>query len=158
MAEQAIDERGRLIFNDEQPAVPVCDKPLLDLVGKHLAQRIEEAVYIEQAHRLVVDAQLDPGDRLEQLFQCTNAPRQGDKCVCKLCHAGFALVHGLDDLKMTDRFAGYLLGSKRTRDDSVDGCAAGVGCPADGTHESQIAAAIDQPIAPPRNLLSIAAA
>ena len=36
VAEEVIDERGRVVSYDEQAAVPIGDKALIYLVGEHL--------------------------------------------------------------------------------------------------------------------------
>ena len=113
--EQAVNQLSRLLGNNQQPTIAGGDKPLVDLMVEHLPQRIEKAVYVEQTHRLGVDAQLDPGDRLEQFFQRAETAGQGDEGVGQLGHARLALVHRLNDFDAANRLPGDLFGRKRAR-------------------------------------------
>jgi hypothetical protein len=47
------------------------DEAFLDGLVDEGKQRVVVAVHVQQAHRLVVDAQLSPGDHLKELLQCT---------------------------------------------------------------------------------------
>ena len=103
-------------------------------------ERIEEASGVDQADRFLVNAELGPGEDFEELVGGTETARQGDKRIGKIGHAGFAFVHGIDDVKLRKAGMGQLSVHHGPRNDA-DGVPArsddGVGQHA---HEADVAA------------------
>ena len=102
------------------------------------------AVGVQQAHGLVVVAQLAPGPDLEQLLQRAYATGQGQEGVAALGHHGLAFVHARDHMQFVAQLVGQLLVHQRLRDDAHHasaGQARGLG---HRTHQAATPTAIDQ--------------
>ena len=87
-------------------------KPCRDGVAHEGEQVIEEAVDVEDAAGLGVDAELGPGHRLHELLVGAEATRQHDEGVGQLGHACLALVHGGDHVEVAQGVMGDLVASQ----------------------------------------------
>ena len=89
------------------------DKAVVDVaVSAHhsqlLSKRGEEPVDVEECRRLLVQAELSPGERLEELLQRARAARHRDECVREVGHPRLALMHVRDDVQPCQRPMGDL--------------------------------------------------
>jgi len=118
-------------------------EPLFDLVIEQRQQRLEVAPRVEHTDRFGVDAQLRPGQDLEQFLQRAHAAGQGHETVGQVGHQRLAVVHAADHVQFGQACVGEFLGLQRRRDDA-DYLAAGrqsrVG---DDAHQADVAAAVD---------------
>ena len=80
-ASRASDEGGAVVVDDQAVEVAGLDEHLACRVVEELPQRREEAGHVEQADRLVVQADLRPGERLGQLLEGAESARQRDERV-----------------------------------------------------------------------------
>ena len=83
----------------EQTAVLGVHKSLYAGVVDGSEQGVKVMLGVEQADRLAVQADLRPGEHLEQLFKSTIAARQGNKSIRDVHQAGFACVHAVHDFQ-----------------------------------------------------------
>ncbi len=90
-------------------------------------------------------AKLEPGERLEKFLQRPDAAGQRDEPVTEIGHELFAIVHGGDDVELRHAAVAEFLFHQRGRDDADDLTARAHGCVGDHTHETDMAAAIDEP-------------
>ncbi|MNM90397.1 hypothetical protein D3C81_1026570 [compost metagenome] len=107
-------------------------------------QRVVEAVYLQQAERLAVVAELAPGPYLEQFLQGSQAAGQGDEGVAQLGHARLARVHAIHYFQTGQTVVADLGVLQALRDDANDFAAGGQGRIRHHTHQAHRAAAIDQ--------------
>jgi hypothetical protein len=114
------------------------------------AQRREEAAHVEHAARLVVDAELRPGEHLEELVHRPVAAGQHDKGVRRVGHGRLALVHGLDDAEAGQAGVRDLLRGERAGDHAVGRAAARQHGLGDDTHQADLAPAVHEADAAPR--------
>lgn len=77
----------------KQVNVFLLDEPLLTGMSHPGQERVEEPADVEQADGLPVDAQLRPGEDLEQLVQRPEAARQRHEGVAAVGHQRFTLVY-----------------------------------------------------------------
>src|SRR5690606_37781930 len=117
---------------------------LFDHAVDHPDQGRIEILDVEEGARLAADAELAPGEHLEDLLHGAEPAGQGDERVGQLEHAHLALVHGADDLQLGQALVrhfpvGQLLGDHPG--DLAAGLQYRVG---HGTHQPDVAAAIHQ--------------
>jgi hypothetical protein len=121
----------------------------VDEPGRHgtvdqLAQRREETGHVEDAARLVVNAELCPGEYLKELVQRPVAAGEHDECFGRVGHRGLALVHRLDDPEAGQALVRDLLRLKRTGDHAVGHTAACQHRVGDDAHQAGLATAVHQ--------------
>ena len=107
-------------------------------------QRVEVAVHVEDRARFGVNAQLRPGEHLEELVQRAVAARQHDERVRRVGHRRLPLVHRLGNAQAGQAGVGDLLGGERAGDHAVrfaPGVEHGVRY---GAHQADVTAAVDQ--------------
>ena len=73
------------------------DEAFVDGAIEQRKERIVKAADIEEVAALVMKAELRPGDRLAEPFECAESARQSDECVRQLRHYGLAFMHGAHD-------------------------------------------------------------
>src|SRR5690606_14335664 len=117
---------------------------LLDHAVDHADQRGIEAFDVQEGAGLVADAQLAPGQHLEDLLHGAEAAGQGDEGVGELEHAHLAFVHGAHDLQLGQAAVGDLPVGQLLGDHAGDLAAGGQHRVGDGAHQADVAAAIDQ--------------
>ena len=106
-------------------SVLLANEQLGHRVVEKLDQRIVEAGHVQQPAGLLVDAELRPGDRLEELLVGAEAARQRHERVGEVGHHRLALVHRADDVQPGEALMRDLAHGERVRDDA-DHLAAGV--------------------------------
>ena len=77
-------------------------KPLATVCSIELEQRRPIAGDVDDHDRLVVQAELLPGDDLERLVERAEAARQHREGIGHLEHAALALVHAVDDDELAE--------------------------------------------------------
>jgi hypothetical protein len=92
-------QRMRVVLHQQQAAVLGLHEAFGDAALHHLDQRLVIGLHIEQADGLAVEAELGPGEDLEELLEGAQPARQGDETVGQLGHAGLAGVHRIDHLE-----------------------------------------------------------
>ena len=95
-AAQLIEQAGGTAIDNQHFAVGALEKTTLFHVREKLQQMIEVAVDVEHADRLRVDAELQPGENLEQFLRRADAAGQRDETVGKIGHLVLARVHRVD--------------------------------------------------------------
>jgi hypothetical protein len=73
---------------------------------QHGGERCEVARHVEDAARLGMDAELGPGDDLEELVEGAVAAGKHDEGVRGVGHRGLPLVHRVDDGQAGQRRVG----------------------------------------------------
>jgi hypothetical protein len=121
----------------------------VDEPGRHgavdqFAQRSEEPGHVEDAARLVVNAELRPGEYLEEFVQRPVAAGEHDEGVRRVGHRGLALVHSLDDPEAGQALMRDLLLLKRTGDHAIGHATACQRRVGDDAHQAGLAAAVHQ--------------
>ncbi len=99
---------------------------------------------VDQDDRLVVHAELAPGDDLERLVQRAHAAGQNDEGLGQVEHHALAGVHAVDDLEFREAAVAELGLLQVFRDDADDLATRRQRGFRDRTHEADAAAAIDQ--------------
>ena len=99
---------------------------------------------VDDDERLVVQAELPPGDHLDGLVERAEAARQHGEGVGDLEHALLALMHAADDDHVSDTGMRHFAVVEMTRDDAGDAPAGGKRGIGKRAHEADAAAAIDE--------------
>ncbi|KAG0732146.1 hypothetical protein G6F23_014608 [Rhizopus arrhizus] len=110
----------------------------------HADQRCIEAIHIEERAWLVADAQLAPGQHLEDFFHCPEAAGQGHEAIGQVEHARLALVHRADDLQFGQAAMGHFPVGQLARDHAGHFTAGGKYGVGHGSHQADVAAAVHQ--------------
>ena len=103
---------------------------------------------IEEGHRLVVKAELGPGEDFKELLEGAEPARQRDEAVGQLGHARLPGVHRINDFEAGEAFVADFPFKKRARDHPhrlAAGSQAGIG---DDAHQAHVAATVNQLDAP----------
>ena len=108
-------------------------------------QRIPIAVDIGEQDRLLVAAELRPGELLDDLFERADAARQRDEGVGALEHGALALVHVAGDDQLLRRSARALPRGHEFRNDPGRLAAVVEDGFGDRAHQADRAAAVDEP-------------
>ena len=117
---------------------------LFDHAVDHRDQRLVEAVHVEEGAGFLADAELAPGQHLEDLLHRAEAAGQGNEAIGQIEHAALAFVHGFDDFELGQAAVGHFPLGQLARDDAdhfAAGFQRGIG---DGAHQADVAAAVDQ--------------
>lgn len=144
MVPHRLEQGGGIIARADH--FPVCGmkEPIADGASEEAEQVIEIAFRIEQRDGLAVEAELRPGESLEQLIERAEASGQGEEGIGEFAHEGLAVVHGFDDVLAGEARVGDLLVYERLRDDADDLAARferGIG---ERAHEADAGAAVDE--------------
>ena len=107
-------------------------------------EAVEEPVHVEDAARLVVDAQLRPGDRLHELLVGAEAAREHDESIGELGHQRLALVHGAHHVQVAQGVVGDLVTGQRLGDHAGGPSARGQRGVGDHAHQPHRGAAVDE--------------
>src|SRR5687767_5001428 len=99
---------------------------------------------VDQDDRLVVHAELAPGDDLEGLVEGPHAARQDYEGLRQVEHHALAGVHAVDDLEFREPAVTELCVLQVLRDDADDLAAGRQRRVRHGPHEADSAAAIDE--------------
>ena len=118
------------------------------------AQRVPEAVDVGDQDRLLVAAELRPGELLDQLLERTDAARQRHEGVRSLEHDAFSLVHVAGDDALLRALHHVLAVHQEIRGYAGDEAAVIEHRPRQGSHQPDRAAAIDEADAVLRENLS----
>ncbi|MNT19292.1 hypothetical protein D3C72_1545470 [compost metagenome] len=110
----------------------------------HADQRRVEAVHVEERTGLVADAELAPGQHLEDFFHGAEAAGQGDEAIGQIEHARLALMHRTDDLQFGQAAMGHFPVGQLARNHAGDLTAGGEHGIGHGAHQADIAAAVHQ--------------
>ena len=89
------------------------------MVEKH-AKRLPESLDIGEQDRLLVTAELGPGDLLDEFFQGSHASGQRDKGVRALEHNAFSLMHIAGDDALLRALHHMLAVDQEIRNDAGD--------------------------------------
>jgi hypothetical protein len=121
----------------------------VDETGRHgaidqFAQRSEEPGHVEDAARLVVNAELRPGENFEEFVQRPVAAGQHDESVRRVGHRRLALVHGLHDPEAGQARVRDLLRGERAGDHAVGRAASCQHCVGHHAHQAHRGAAVHQ--------------
>ena len=119
-------------------------KTFPDGVVDELEQGCVIAVQIEQTARLLMVAELCPGEDFEKLFQGAAAAGQGDKSVGQLRHQGFSLMHGADDMEVGQAGVGDFPVDQGFGDDADHLSPVGQNRIGNGAHQTDAGPAVDQ--------------
>jgi hypothetical protein len=65
-------------------------------------ERAEVTGDVEEPERLVVEAEVGPGEALEELVEGADPAGQDEEAVCQLRHQHLALVHRRDDAEIVE--------------------------------------------------------
>ncbi|KAJ1684399.1 hypothetical protein LUZ63_020154 [Rhynchospora breviuscula] len=109
-----------VVVDEQHVGVVAGEEPGGDRVVEERHQRVPVARDVEQPDRLVVDAQLQPGERLEQLLERSRAAGQHHEAVGLVHHPQLALVHRADDVQLAQPGVADLLVLQALRDDADD--------------------------------------
>jgi hypothetical protein len=143
----AIEEFGRVGAGLHDRACLRLDEALGPGVIEEAQQVVVETVHVQQPARLGVQAELRPGDRLEQFLEGADAARQRDERVGVLGHPRLALVHRVDDVHRGDAGVADLAGHERVRDHADHFTASIQHRVGDDAHQTDVAAAVDEAMA-----------
>jgi hypothetical protein len=141
---KGIEQTGGLGFGDDEVAMSLADEILGDSVVEEREERVVEAFDIEQAVRLLVEAELGPGEDFGKFLERAETAGKGDEGIGKVGHEGLAFVHGGDDAEVFEALMGDFLRDERFGDDADDfaaGSERGIG---DGAHQADATAAEDE--------------
>src|SRR6266404_2738944 len=148
----AIEHARRVGVADDERAMLGADETLFGRAIEEREQRTEVAADVEHGDRLLMQAELRPGDRLEELVERPEPARQPDEAVGELRHERLPLVHARNDPEVGEPLVRDLLRRERPRNDA-DHLAAGlqhrIG---DDAHEPDTATAVDESDAAPGEL------
>lgn len=118
------------------------------IFGDGLQERlevVEKTVDVQNAARFVVKPELEPGEGFEQFFERSDASGKSNETVAEIHHQLFALVHGVDDTKVSEPGVSEFSVHQRFGDDADDmssGLKMGI---RDDAHETEVASAVNQP-------------
>src|ERR1700756_755801 len=125
----AFEERRNDVLDAVDDAEEAADRGAGEAAVADIADELEQlvpiAADIDDEDRLVVQAELLPGDHLEGLVERAEPARQNREGVRHLEHAALALVHRADDEKLANAAMPDLLVVKMRRNDAGDPAAAG---------------------------------
>lgn len=110
---------------------------------------IVEPLHVQQAARFSVEAELGPGQDFAELVECPKATRQGNEGVRQVGHESLAFVHRLDDAQVADAAMREFLVHQGLRNNTDDFAALGQRGVGNDTHQSDVAAAINEPESAP---------
>jgi hypothetical protein len=82
----------------QQPSMLRAHEPIGYRAIQPSQERIKEAGDIQQTNRFGVEAQLTPGDYLEELVRTADAAGQSGESGGALGHQRFTLMHRFDDM------------------------------------------------------------
>ena len=116
-------------------------------------ERGPEAADVEERDRLGVDAELRPGDDLEELVGRPMAAGERDESVGQVGHERLALVHGADDVELREALVRDLAVDEGLRDDPNDLAASRQHGVRQDPHQADGSAAVHEPDPAPRQLL-----
>ena len=120
--------------------------------SRNWTMRVVEALHVQQAARLLVDAELGPGDRLEELLVGAKAAGHGHERVGEVRHHRLALVHRAHDMEPGEALMRDLAHGERVRDDAnhlAPGVEHGIG---QGAHQPDMPTPVHEGQAPGDNL------
>jgi len=140
---EAIEQPGGAAFDLQILEILGAQEALVDSVLKKAQHRLPVAGHVEQADRLAMQAELLPGEQLEQLVERPAAARQGDNRVGQLGHQRLALVHGLDHVQLGATGMGNLMLYQPVGDHADHRAAAGQRSVGQRSHQAHPRAAID---------------
>ena len=112
-----------------------------------LEEGVEEAVEVQQAHRLVYLLELIGDHDLKHFVEGADAAREGDEGVAAGDDVFLALGHAADTDELGDGLRADDLLAEERGDDAHDVATLGEGSAADHTHQAKIAAAVDERVA-----------
>ena len=119
-------------------------KRAVDGVVEEAQQRGVVAGGVEHRGRLVVDAELRPGDGLEELVERAEPTGQHHEGVGRVGHRRLPLVHGVDHPQLGEARRGPPLLLERGRDHAQHLAARGQHRVGQHPHQAHVAAAVDQ--------------
>lgn len=141
---QAFEEGGWVVADVVELAVLRFDETVVEAAIEEAKQIVEVAAGVEEADRLGVNAELCPGDGLEEFFEGAESAGKSDEGVGEIRHEGFASVHvgdephvlhtGVEKLAHGEQFGNYA-------DDVATSCENGIG---DDAHHADAAATVDE--------------
>ena len=91
-----------------------------------------------------MEPQLGEGEDFKQFLKCSNATRECDKPIGKLCHSGFAFVHGFHHAQLGQSLMGDFLINQRLRNDTGGRSASSDDRIGDNAHYADTRSTIDQ--------------
>jgi hypothetical protein len=121
---------------------------------EELQQGVIVAGDVQQAAGLAMEAQLRPGQHLAELLQGPVAARQRDEGVGQLRHQRLPFVHRAHHPQFGEPAVGQLARLQRRRDDPDHLAARRQRAVGGDPHQSNVAASVDQPQAPPGRQLA----
>ena len=113
-------------------------------MAQELQHGVVVAAHIEDAHGLVVVAELPPSPDFEQLFERADPAGNRQESLGAVGHQRLAFVHGVDDVQLVAQQIGVFLVDQRMgnhTDHAPAGLLSGL---RDDTHHAALAAAIHQ--------------
>src|SRR4051812_36524686 len=102
----------------QRGAMLLAQEALPDGVVEQRGQAVVVAADVEDAHRLVVQAELAPGVDLDQLLERAGAAGERDERIREVGHEGLALVHRADLVELRQPLMGDLAPDEVAGDDT----------------------------------------
>src|SRR5262245_28267726 len=100
MLGHAREQACRIDIVDYESTIFWANEVFVGSTREERQQRREIAVDVEECNRLVVQPELRPRDRLEELVEGTKTARQCDESVGQIGHQRLPLVHARDDTEV----------------------------------------------------------
>jgi protein-tyrosine phosphatase len=114
---QGVDQPSRLVGPGNPSRDRSVDEPVPDRVGHQVHQGIPIPVDVKEAARDPVQAQLRPGQRLDQFIQRPQTARQGHYGIGQVEHGGLAIVHRSADPQLGEAAVNRFPAIHERRDD-----------------------------------------
>ncbi len=99
MREESFEASFDFIEAEELVAVLAFEEARLGHLVEKDSERIVVMIHVEEGARFLVEAQLEPDEDLDDLFQSSGSSGKGDKGIGKVGHSFFACMHRIDDVK-----------------------------------------------------------
>lgn len=140
-------QQGESIFDiigdEEKLTRPRLEDTLCGTVIEKAQQLVIKAIDVDQYGRLLVQAQILPGEYLEHLLEGSEATGQDEEGIGELGHLGLASVHGRGDVQFGQAAMSDLGIDEHFGDDADDTALAGKTGFRNRLHKAYVGSAVD---------------